>query len=84
MRPLPSSGYLIMTNRATLHTTRATLNEQRKANMLQAPLGVSKLQIPSKRRKNNDREKLLNGYIVEILPEGTSLCLHGCRDAAFR
>jgi hypothetical protein len=84
MRPLPSSGYLIMTNRATLHTTRATLNEQRRPNKLQAPSGVSKLQISSKRRKNNDHEKLLNGYIVESLPEGTSLCLHGCRDVAFR
>jgi hypothetical protein len=84
MSPLPLSGYLIMTNRATLHTTRATLNEQRRPNMLQAPSGVTKLQIPPKRRKNNDREKLLNGYTVESLPEGASLCLHGCRDAAFR
>jgi hypothetical protein len=81
MRPLPLSGYLITTNRATLHTTRATLNEQRRPNR---PSDMTKLQIPPKRRKNNDREKLLNGYTVESLPEGASLCLHGWRDAAFR
>jgi hypothetical protein len=62
MRPLPLSGYLIMTNRATLHTTRATLNEQRRSSCR----GPDELLRPTQIKIARPNHRLFNRYVLSL------------------